>query len=215
MRVTDKIEIDLSKRRITPRVDAVQNDACTRVLEISLSENGIPWVIPADASPAVAFRKPDGKKGLYDQLPDGTSAITTDGSVVTVIFVPEMLAVPGVVKMSVVFYDEKLNQLSTFCVDVVVEENPAVGQVVSNNYYRYQTLGAINEALAEIVLGNGDAVLFSEQNLTPDQQAQARENMAVEEAVLKMLIEMEIAPVLLDADGTVLSDHDGAILLNL
>ena len=60
-----------------------------------------------------------------------------------------------------------------------------------------------------------DAVRYTKQTLTPQQQAQARENMAVEEAVLKMLIEMEIAPVLLDADGTVLSDNDGAILLNL
>ena len=59
-----------------------------------------------------------------------------------------------------------------------------------------------------------EAVSFASQVLTPQQQRQARENIGVEEAGFDMLVALGIAPVLLDADGQVLADGDGAVLVN-
>ena len=59
-----------------------------------------------------------------------------------------------------------------------------------------------------------EAVSFTAQNLTPQQQAHARQNIGVEEAALYILVSFGLAPVLLDGDGSVLADGDGAVLLN-
>ena len=59
-----------------------------------------------------------------------------------------------------------------------------------------------------------EAVSFAAQVLTPQQQRQVRENIGIEEAVFDMLIVFGVAPVLLDADGRVLADGDGTVLMN-
>ena len=177
MQIINKIQIDLLSRGIVSKIDAVQNDANSRGVEISLIASGTPWKIPAGVTAAVAFRKPDGTNGLYDKLPDGTAAITLSDSTVTAIFAPEMLTVTGLVRVSVIFNDANLNQLATFPFDVVVEENPAAGAVVSNNYYNYQTLGDINKALETINATLPHAVLFTEQELSEGQQARGRQNI--------------------------------------
>ena len=57
-------------------------------------------------------------------------------------------------------------------------------------------------------------VSYTQQELTKDQKAQARENIGVREAVLEMLVEFGIAPVLLGEQGAVLTDGNDAILIN-
>ena len=59
-----------------------------------------------------------------------------------------------------------------------------------------------------------EAVSFTSQVLTPQQQRQAQENIGVEDMVLHMLAALSVAPVLLDADGKVLADGDGSVLVN-
>ena len=59
-----------------------------------------------------------------------------------------------------------------------------------------------------------EAVSFTSQTLTAQQRQQARQNIGVDETVLDALVAMQIAPVLLDADGSVLADGDEAVLVN-
>ena len=59
-----------------------------------------------------------------------------------------------------------------------------------------------------------EAVSFMSQALTPQQQKQARENIGVEEAAFEILVALEVAPVLLDTDGAVLTEYDGTVLAN-
>ena len=59
-----------------------------------------------------------------------------------------------------------------------------------------------------------EAIRFTSQQLTPQQQKQARENIGVEEDAFDMLVAFGVAPVLLDADGAVLTAGDGAVLVN-
>ena len=66
-----------------------------------------------------------------------------------------------------------------------------------------------------VFLTNEDNVVqYSRQTLTEDQKAQARENIGAELSVLDMLIGFGIAPVFLDADGTVLTDGDDVVFTN-
>lgn len=154
MKVTKKIDLDLGHSGVRPRIDVVQGDTI-RQIEARLFNNGVPWVVPENVTVAVGFRKQDGKRGLYDTLPDGTAAVTVDGNVATVVIAPQALTATGVTSMNILFHDPDLNQLRTFPFDVIVFENLSDGYV-SNEFYKYQNIYDINRALVEhdSALGN-------------------------------------------------------------
>ena len=58
-----------------------------------------------------------------------------------------------------------------------------------------------------------DCVKYTEQTLTEEQKAQARQNIGIEAAVLDILLSLDLAGALLDSDGSVLTGADGALLL--
>ena len=147
MVITHELTMDLHRRGVTPVVDAVQGDVYTREVKLTLTDNGAQFSPPAGVSASVAFRKPDGKKGWYDKLPDGTEATAISGNIVTAVLAPEMLTTYGQVDAAIVLRDADFNQLSTFGITVQVAKNPAAGINVSNNYYNYSTLEEINAAV--------------------------------------------------------------------
>lgn len=149
MLVLSPIKIDLRKQTLREAVYAVQNDSNTRGLELTLVEGESPWNIPVDTTAAISFRKPDGTSGLYDTLPDGvTKAAEITQNKVTAIFAPQVLTCPGRVDVSLILFDSLMNRLGTFPIPVFVSEDPSAGQGISNDYYNFQTLGELNEALA-------------------------------------------------------------------
>jgi hypothetical protein len=143
--------MDLARAGCKPIVGAVQGEGNTRALEIDLYDKGVAWELPAGATAAVAFAKPDGTKGLYDKLPDGSAATTISGSTVTAILAPQALTCAGTVLASVVFYDKDMDTLATFPFKITVEANPAAGKQISNNYYYLQNLEQVNAAYADIL----------------------------------------------------------------
>ena len=147
MQIIHHMTIDMAKPLPVVPVSAVQGDGSTRVLRLTLLENGEPWAVPQGITAAVAFRKSDGTKGLYDTLPDGSKAVTIDGSAVTAVLAPQVLSCPGEVSAAVAFYDSRLSQLATFPFNIRVEKNPAAGQEISNDYYRFSTMEAVSEAV--------------------------------------------------------------------
>ena len=46
MIITHKVKMDLMQREVTPRVDVVQGDVCTRVLELALFSGGKECLFP-------------------------------------------------------------------------------------------------------------------------------------------------------------------------
>ena len=171
MIVTHKLEIDLAKVGIISGIKAVQGDANTRQLEITLQTDSAEWAVPEGTNISVAFRNlRDGHKGWYDQLPDGTAACSFNGNVVTAILAPAVLSSAGDVKVAVVLQDTSLNQLATFGVTVTVEPNPAAGASISNDYYRYTSMEAIDEAvdtwLTETEAEKNDFLAKAEEALT-------------------------------------------------
>ena len=158
MQIIHHMTIDMARRLPAVPMDAVQGEGNTRALQLTLLENGQSWAIPADAAAAVAFRKADGARGLYDTLPDGTGAVTVEGNTLRAVLAPQMLDCSGQVAASVVFYDGSLNQLATFPFAIRVAANPAAGQSVSGDYYKYSTMEAVSQAVEAALADVREAV---------------------------------------------------------
>lgn len=140
MNVTSKISVDLTRQNVGQRVNAVQGDGNTRLVEITLLSGGAPWAPPEGVEAAIAYMQPGGTKGMYNLLADGTAAISITGNVATVILAPQMLSVSGTVQASLVFNDQQLNRLTTFPFAVSVTSNPAAGAQKTEDYLRLQWL---------------------------------------------------------------------------
>ena len=140
MKTIVKIKLDLCRHNYAALVQAIQNDSETRLVKALLLSDGKPWKIPPGATAAVAYRKPDQTKGLYDKLADGTPALEISGPTVTLALTQQMLTVPGKIQAGIVFFDENLNQLTTFPFTVAVEEDPFSGAQESVDYIRLQWL---------------------------------------------------------------------------
>ena len=140
MQVTTKITVDLTRQNVGQRVNAVQGDGNTRLVEITLLSGGAPWTPPDGVEAAIAYMQPGGTKGLYNKLADGTPAISMAGNVATIVLAPQMLAVSGTVQASIVFNDQQLNRLTTFPFSVCVASNPSAGAQKVEDYIRLQWL---------------------------------------------------------------------------
>lgn len=136
MKTTTKIRTDLIHPPIPVTAYAVQGDRDTRCLEMMLYANGVPWQIPEDAFVAMRYRKPDGTRGYYDTLPDGTSACSMAGNAISVVLAPQMLTVAGTVEaqLEVTRGEEVLGVFSFF---LSVAANPAAGVQTSEDYVNW------------------------------------------------------------------------------
>ena len=149
MIVTQSIDLDFSDLGEQKRVYAKQYDENTRDVHITLYDGGVMWSIPAGTTAVVRYRKPDKKSGIYDKLPNGDPAciVNTGSGTVNITLAPEMLTCPGDVLVDVVLVSGN-DALATFNFAVNVERSPSDGTTPSNNYYKYQTLADINEAVS-------------------------------------------------------------------
>lgn len=158
MLVTTKISLDLQRPYYPAVINAVQGDQNTRRLEISLYSGGAAWPIPEGTTVAMRYCKSDKTKGYYDTMPDGDSAWSIQGNVITVLLAPQMLTVAGTV-----FAQAEMIQgssvLATFTMQINVEENPAAGVLVSEDYFNWlQWIEAELDAYLEKAKVNGEYV---------------------------------------------------------
>lgn len=137
MTVITNISVDLLRPSIYPKVNAVKDDVCTRDVVISLYSGGVSWPVPEGVSAAVGYHKPDGTVGLYDTLPDGSSAVKISGNTVTLTLAAQMLTAVGAVEAAVTLAEKSGNQITTFAFDVIVSANPGSGAIKSEDYFNY------------------------------------------------------------------------------
>ena len=136
MNVTKKLKMDLTKPDISLSVSAVQGDAYSRSLHISLYSGFQPWLIPEGTTIAIRYAKPDRTKGYYDTLPDGTSAWSFQDNLLSIWLAPQMLTVAGNVQAQIELI-QGTHILSTFSLTVIVQANPAAGVLRSENYINW------------------------------------------------------------------------------
>ena len=154
MKVIQKLRMDLARCGCPPIAGAVQSEANTRVLEVSLYDNGVAWEIPAGTVIDVAYQKPDGTKGIYSRLPDGSPATTFTGNVLSATLAPQVLTCAGPVRATFVFSKDGEKTLAAFPFTITVEANPAAGAEISEDYFNPKDLSDLRaEFAAELTAG--------------------------------------------------------------
>ena len=138
--ITTRISVDFALPNMGARVEAMQGDGATRTVAVTLRANGLRWEPPAGVDAALAYRQPDGHKGIYDKLADDSAAITVSGNVASVVLIPQMLTVPGDVQCQLIFNDSKLDRLTSFPFVLKVSRNETAGAAPVQDYIRLQWL---------------------------------------------------------------------------
>ena len=181
MTIVNKIDIHLDAYEPTPEIVVMQCDANTRVLQFSLYYNKAKWQCPVDADLYVSFRKPDGKGGFYDTLPDGTKACSLiPDNVISATLAEQVLTVSGKthVAVSIRLGDDTL---ATFAVQLRVMPNPGVGAMKSVDYFCLRAaIDAAEQAAARpslrfTVLSREDGSMYIEERYTAEDLIAAHE----------------------------------------
>ena len=97
MNIQYKLTTNLAHPGVMPRIDVVQGDINTRSIKLSFYEEEYLWKIPEDGHIFVRYAKPDGTRGIYDTLPDGTAACLCHDNVVEFTLAPQMLTASGAI----------------------------------------------------------------------------------------------------------------------
>lgn len=197
MMITKKINVDLLENDVQGAVWAVQNDRYCRCLELALFAGGESWTVPEAVEALIRYSKSDGTGGEYDTLPDGNAAWSAEGNVLTVLLAPQMLTAPGPVRVSVSLCQEDA-QITTFALMLNVQAQVGAEADGSGEYYcvprfvpapegaemgqffqvaELDEQGRIRSVEAVDIVQATEAVHYTEQELTMEQQWQARKNL--------------------------------------
>lgn len=126
MITTHKIKLDFNLQDTIPRIRAVQGDQYSRMVEVSLHSNTVPWMIPENTTALIRYRKPNRTTGAYDTLPNGESAFHLKENIITITIAPELLTAAGDVSMIIsLICGEQI--LSTFEMVLEVQANHNTG----------------------------------------------------------------------------------------
>lgn len=138
MQLIQTISMDFAVHGVAPRVFGKQDDSLSRLVRISLSSNGVAWTIPSDAIFMLRYRTPSGGVGLYDTLPNGSSAFSVAGNQITVVLVDQIFAAAGVAECDLrIISDGAGASTWTFLVDV--DRGPTGDNIVSSDYINVLT----------------------------------------------------------------------------
>ncbi len=152
------IKLDMANREQIPRVYTKQGDINSRVIKLTLYSNSLSWTPPAGSVFAVRYKKPDGTGGLYDELPDGSTAISQSTNTLNVTLAPQVLTVPGDVRIDVMI-SAGASVVATFNLVVCVQESPINNaELESQDYYKVASLEQINGALDDLQASVGECV---------------------------------------------------------
>ena len=136
MIITHKISMDFVHPEELRRIEVVQGDCYTRVVEMSLYEDDAAWNVPEDACVSIRYRKADGTGGSYDTLPNGELAWSAEGNVLSVVLAPQMLTVAGCVQAQVELLSQEA-RLATFTFQLAVEPDAGAEVVESEDYVNW------------------------------------------------------------------------------
>lgn len=131
MILTKEATMNLHYRGNPIVMDALQGDS-GRALVIHFLAGETPWSIPENTHILVQYCCQDGTGGIYDSLPDDTSAYVIDGDTLTVFLASAVCAVAGETKLQVTLLNDGV-QLSSF--PVVIQVTPQVNAQAESGEY--------------------------------------------------------------------------------
>ena len=115
MNVTHKITMDLTRPTNGNRINVVEGDRNSRIVNVHLYENSVNWEIPDEAIVLIKWERESGVGGEYNQLSDGSSAWYASGNVLTITLSEESTKYSGTVKFSIIM-ETIDSQISTFTI---------------------------------------------------------------------------------------------------
>lgn len=133
MQNIQQISMDFSVHGIPPRVYGKQDDSGSRFVAISLYNSGAAIALESDALFAMRYKTAQGAYGLYDTLPDGTSAFSLSGNTVTVQLVDQIFSAPGRVECELRIIDST-SGISTWTFYVEVEGSNVGDTLIPSDY---------------------------------------------------------------------------------
>lgn len=143
MRITHEITLDMKNSAQRQIIEVKQGDCLSRQIVIALFDGGTIWPVPEDVTILqVAFYKPDRTGGLYDKMPDDSTACTAAGNLITAQLHPQMFTVNGLVLCELRMLNEDGLRLSTFSWYMMVAES-ATNKIRSEDYYNFASLTAM------------------------------------------------------------------------
>lgn len=154
METTAFITLDL-QRLTYNRIRAKQNDTWRRRVNITVLSDGREVNVAGSSEFVVQYRKPDGTKGFYTHLPDGTVACTSVLNDIDMTMAPQMLTVAGEVSCSIAMLDQNHQILQTFSFFIDVEESESAG-ATSDDYLNAPTLQNLVNLTQDVLNNLGD-----------------------------------------------------------
>ena len=155
MHIAHKLSLDLMEKAAPARIQVKQGDTLSRSVEISLFSGGEPWLIPAGVVPLVRWAVSDPNtgetaSGIYDTLPSGSPAWNYAHNQLDLLPVPQMFALPGLVRCDVLLVQEG-KTLATFDFEIYVNRSPVNGSEPQlQDWYKLSSLEQINSAIASL-----------------------------------------------------------------
>lgn len=184
MQIITPVTLDISRPGFPPVVDAKQYDSDTRYIQVTITDAGVPWEIPADVIGIVSIQKPDGKVCWYEYLPGGPPAVAFEGNVATFILAPQALTVAGEAYGDLSLYSSEKQKLTTFAFRLRIERAAVPDDsITSTNYYNVLTreIAAALGAAEQVINLKAKAV-----TLSPGSEATAKTEAAGSDLILTL-----------------------------
>ena len=139
MKVTNSITVDVAKPDFPVVVKAKQLDNA-RYINITLTDNGLPFTIPDGTSAIFRGLCPNGHSFFYDAL--------IVNNIIEVQLIEAALSVAGRVKAEVNLYNVNAEKLTTFGFIIDVEAASVSDQVIEQSDYFTALTNLVNKAIA-------------------------------------------------------------------
>ena len=139
------IYLDLSNKGIVPPIYAKQGDAFSRFFKVVVTDSGVPYPIPEEATISIWYAGSSGA-GNYTKIEEEV-AVSVNGNEAIVEMVAQMTAVAGEGTMCLVA-EMGGGQIGTWNIPYQVEYVPGAGSEVADEYYP-----AFDERIKKVVGG--------------------------------------------------------------
>ncbi len=126
------IQLDLSKKEITPILYAKQADV-GRKFKAVLTDGGMAYPVPAGAAVSIWYSGSSGE-GNYTDI-GAESAVSVSGNEIVVEMIAQMLANYGVGTVCIVIHTAVGKQLGTWNIPYMVEPLPGMGSAAAQAYF--------------------------------------------------------------------------------
>lgn len=151
MNVITTVNIDLQVPLPVQTVDAKQYDTA-RWIAFNLYNGGAEYNIPAGTYGAFRCSKPDGTYCFYDSA-NGQNAVQIYANTVTVLLADQVLTADGIVNCEVSLYNGAGERVTSFNVNIDVQESVLPDPMISESYVSFLT------ELAQQILSAGITVV--------------------------------------------------------